>query len=172
MVIQIPLSISGPVDAFAAAVETHRADLVAHRRGRAGVPVPVHNEALIDSLIRWVPRGDPYPDECTIAPYEIVDDGPTLAERKGRLEGELFAARTATVDAILSPARVRLLDLDMTDALGTPEESRTPAQVGAIAAYVAFQARAAEIHRNMALAALEIEGLDAVSVATWKVPSL
>jgi hypothetical protein len=171
VVIRIPLSLVGDPDTFKREVEAHCVDLVAHRRGKPGVPAPVH-EALIDSLILRVPRGDPLPDDFQVIPYEIFDDGPTLDERKAALAGQLRIAQAATVNAILSPARAALLNLDMTEALSTPEEMRTPGQLGAIAAYVAFQSRVAEINRSAAVAALEIEELTAEKVETWKVPEL
>lgn len=171
MVIRIPSSLVGDPDAFKREVEAHRADLVAHRAGKPGIAAPVHYD-LIEALILRVPRGDPLPDDFRVMPYEIFDDGPTLDERKAQLSQALSAALAATINTILSPARAALLNLDMTEALGVPEEMRTPGQLGAIAAYVAFQSRVAEINRNAAVAALEIEELTAEKVETWKVPAL
>jgi hypothetical protein len=73
MVIQIPLSASGPADAFAATVEAHRAALAAHAGGPPGVAAPVA-PALVSSLVVRVPRGDPLPDAFQVLPFEVVPD--------------------------------------------------------------------------------------------------
>lgn len=174
MPIEIPLSLSGPAAAFATALEAHRAALESHRAGKPGVPMPVAHP-LLDSLIAAIPRKDPLPDDFVIAPYTIFDDTPappTLEERKAGLLYELIQAGQATRDAILSPARANLLNLNATEAMSVAEETRTPDQVAVIAAYVAFQARAVEIAQNAAHAAVEIEDLSEAGVDTWKVPAL
>lgn len=120
-----------------------------------------------------VPRGDPLPDAFQIAPYEVVDDSPpppSLEERKGILLRALQNAAANIQNAILSPARAKMLDIDVAEALST--SARTPAQVAAIAAYTAFQARCVEIQRNAAVAAVEIEDLTERTIGAWKVPSL
>lgn len=168
------LSLIGPADAFAAALEAHRAALEAHLSGPAGQAAPAAHP-LIESLIVRVRQGDSLPDAFQIAPYEIVDDTPpppTLAERKVPLMAALRAAQQTANDAVLSPARAALLNLDMTEALAVPEGSRTPAQAACIAAYTAVQSRYVEIERNAAIAAVEIEDIGEADVANWKVPSL
>lgn len=81
--IQIPLSQSGPPAAFAAALETHRDALAAHRIGPAKVPAPV-SSPLIDSLVQRVPQTGPVatrgPDTFEVLPYVIVDDTPKPPE--------------------------------------------------------------------------------------------
>lgn len=179
--IQIPLSVSGPAPAFAAALEEHRAALAAHRTGEAGVAVPIAH-TLLDSLVLRVPATGPVatrgPDTFVIAPYEIVDDtpppppAPTVEQLKQGLLGVLHTSAGATVASILSPARAQLLNMDAIDALNVAEPARTPAQVQCIEAYTAFNSRVAEIQRNVANAAVEIEDLAPAAVATWKVPPL
>lgn len=87
--IRIPLSQSGSADAFAAALEAHRADLAAHRVGKPGEPAPVAHE-LLDSLIIRKPQAGPVadrgPDEFVIAPYEIYDDSPKTPEAEQALK--------------------------------------------------------------------------------------
>lgn len=77
--IAIPLSRSGPVDAFRAAVEAHRAALAAHAAGPPHVAAPVAPE-LVAALVARVPRGDPLPDDFQVAPFEVFDDTPRTAE--------------------------------------------------------------------------------------------
>lgn len=174
MVTQVPLSQSGPAAAFAASLEAYCADLEAHRAGPAGFAAPTAHP-LLDSLVKRVPRGDPLPDAFELLPYEIFDDTPpppTLQDKQAALLADLVTAAKATRDAILSPARVNLLNISAGEAMSVTEETRTPDQVAAIAAYVAFQARLNEINTNAAHAAVEIEELDDAGVASWKVPSL
>lgn len=86
--ISILLSQSGPPDTFAAALSDHCAALVAHRVGKAGVPVPAAS-ALLDSLVERVPASGPVatrgPDTFRVRPYEIVDDTPKTPEQQQAL---------------------------------------------------------------------------------------
>lgn len=89
MALEIPLSQSGPVPAFQAALEAHRAALEAHRSGPHGQPVPVAHP-LLDSLVARVPATGPVatrgPDSFVILPYSIVDDTPRPAEQQTALQ--------------------------------------------------------------------------------------
>ncbi|XUM19773.1 hypothetical protein ACRAVF_19090 [Bradyrhizobium oligotrophicum S58] len=171
--IRIPLSLSGPVDAFVREIDAHRVALDAHRRGKPGLAAPLPARAILEALIERVPGKDPAPDSFQVRPYEIYDDGPTLAEMQAALFNRLQQEAAATRNAIISPARLELLNLDFGEALSVTEESRTPVQRAAIEAYAAVEARRQEIARNAALAALEIEELPDVAAAeAWKVPAL
>lgn len=87
--IQTPLSQSGPVDAFAQAVQAHRNALEAHLMGKPGRPAPAAS-ALIESVILRQPQqGDVAkrgPDRFVILPYEIVDDTPRRADQQQAIE--------------------------------------------------------------------------------------
>jgi hypothetical protein len=178
MVIQIPLSLSGDPAAFHSALASHCASLEAHRIGPPGVPSPVAHP-MLDSLIERVPQSGPVaargPDTFQVLPYEIVDDTPpppTLQQKQAALLMELIQAGQVTRNAILSPARANLLNISAGEAMSITDTARTPDQVAAIAAYVAFEARSTEIATNAARAAVEIEDLTESTVDTWKVPSL
>lgn len=89
--IAIPLSVSGPADAFAARLEAHRAALAAHRllpAHKAGAPAPA--DPILDALVLRVPDTGPVakrkPDTFAIAPYTIVDDTPRTAEAQKAIE--------------------------------------------------------------------------------------
>lgn len=179
MTVQIPLSVVGEPNAFAASLEAHCVALAKHRMAGLGVPVPMHP---FDFLVQRVPDTGPVAtrkaDTFIIAPYEIVDDTPpvppppTLEEKKQELTFELQRAQQATINAILSPARVRLLSMDASEAMSVPEQSRTPAQTACIDAFVAFQSRVAEINKNAAVVGIEIEDLTDANIDSWKLPSL
>lgn len=87
--LQIPLSQSGPPDAFAAALEAHRAALAAHRVGPAGRPAPAAHP-LLDSLVVRAPGTGPVatrgPDVFLLREYTIVDDTPRSAEEQQALD--------------------------------------------------------------------------------------
>lgn len=87
--IQIPLSVSGPADAFAQAVKAHRDALEAHLMGKPGRPAPA-TSALTESVIERQPQqGDVAmrgPDRFVVLPYEIVDDTPRPADHQQAIE--------------------------------------------------------------------------------------
>lgn len=85
MSISIPLSASGPAEAFAVVLEAHRAALEAHCAGKPGVAAPAAS-ALVAALVSRVPRGDPHPDAFVIVPYEIVDDTPRSPEEQRQID--------------------------------------------------------------------------------------
>lgn len=174
MTLSIPLSVVGDTTAFQSALVSHCAALEAHAAGPASVPAPV-SIPLLDALVMRVPRGDPLPDAFQIAPYEILDDSPpppSLEERKAALTAELNAAAASIQNAILSPGRAKLLDIDVTESISVPNRVRSPDQIAAIAAFTAFRSRCVEIQRNAAVAAIEIEDLTERTIGAWKVPSL
>lgn len=178
--IQIPLSRVGSADAFAAAVESYRADLADHRTGAEGQPAPIAHE-LIDSLILRIPQAGPVEsrgaDRFEIAPYEIVDDTPpppappTLADRKRALLLELHTTAQAAIDKVLSPARARLLALDYNAAISVPKSKRNARQKAAVAKFETYNAGAGVIQHAVALAAVTIEDLTETTINDWTVPT-
>lgn len=77
MTIKIPLSLSGPAEEFAKAVEAHRKACHTHMMGRTGRPAPVapdHIRAVIHRQTQTGPVATRGPDEFVVLPYEIVND--------------------------------------------------------------------------------------------------
>jgi hypothetical protein len=178
--IQIRLSQIESPEAFAAALEAHRAALADHRIGDPDKPAPIApiDHELIDQLIRRVPESGPVesrgPDHFEIAPYEIIDDTPappTLAERKHALVAQLHAASQAAIDKILSPAKARLLAMQYADAGIKQKSKRTAAEKRSIVDFEAFSARAGEINRAAVVAAVVIEDLTEADINDWTVPA-
>ncbi len=85
MTINVPLSLSGPPDTFARAVQEHRDALEAHLMGRPGKPAPVASSAVA-MVIKRVPQDGPVatrgPDSFVIQPYVIIDDSPRTPEQQ------------------------------------------------------------------------------------------
>jgi hypothetical protein len=81
--IRFPLSLTGPEDQFAQAVEAHRKALRLHMMGRPGKPAPIAHPA-VEAVIERRPQTGPVatrgPDEFVILPYEIFDDTPVPPE--------------------------------------------------------------------------------------------
>lgn len=175
--IQIPLSQAGSAEAFAAEAESHRTAIEQHQLGAPGISAPAHNE-LIESLIVRTQDTGPVakrkPDKITIAPYEIVDDTappPTLDQRKAELVGKVNEAAQKALNAVLSPARQRLLSLDIGPAMAVDEPKRTAAQKATVDQWTSFSASAAAINRTVAEACVEIEDLADATIDAWKVPA-
>ena len=77
--IRIPLSLSGPAEEFAKAVEAHRKACHVHMMGRTGRPAPTapdHIKVVVHRKTQEGPVAERGPDEFVILPYEIVDDLP------------------------------------------------------------------------------------------------
>lgn len=178
--IQIPLSRIESSEAFAAALEAHRAALAAHRIGEPGVPAPLAHELLHELVLR-VPESGPVesrgPDRFEIAPYEIIDDtppppeAPTLAQRKRALLAELETAGQAAIDKRLSPGRVRLLAMDYADAGMKSKTKRTTAEKKSIEQFEKFNGYVNEIKRKVARAAVAIDDLTETNISDWTVPA-
>lgn len=85
MTIQVPLSLSGPPDAFAKAVAAHRDALQAHMMGKPGKAAPVAPSVVAMVIERQPQQGpvaDRGPDQFVILPYTIIDDTPRTPEQQ------------------------------------------------------------------------------------------
>ena len=89
MTINVPLSLSGPADAFAKAVQEHRDALEAHLMGKPGKPAPIAPDAVA-MVIKRVPQDGPVatrgPDQFVIMPYTIIDDTPFTPEQQRAID--------------------------------------------------------------------------------------
>lgn len=89
MAIQIPLSIAGTAEGFAAAVQAHRDALESHIKGNPGKPAPVASVA-VQSVIQRQPQEGPVakrgPDQFVILPHEIYDDTPRTPEQQKAID--------------------------------------------------------------------------------------
>lgn len=105
MTMQIALSQAGPD--FADRVERHRQARIAHQ-ATIDVPAPV-DDPLVEACIRRV-RKDDGPDEF-VADYQIVDDTPSLAERKVKLMGVVSEMEGVAAAAVAPFGKRRLFAL-------------------------------------------------------------
>lgn len=169
---------------FHAAVQACRAAFEAHCLGPPDRPVPMFDDA-VEAVVARISQEGPVasrgPDQFIVQEYEIFDDAPpeppappppSLEQRKAILVMDLHTAAQAARDAVLSPARAQLLNLDVSEALAVPEQQRSPAQHKMIEAFTAYNSRCADIARNVALAQVEIEDLTEGSIGSWRIPPL
>lgn len=89
--IEVPLSIAGSAEAFAAALEAHRSAVETHMMGKPGRPAPVAPHQLIHDLVQRVPDTMPIvasrgPDKIVVGAYKIVDDTPRSPEQQRALD--------------------------------------------------------------------------------------
>lgn len=89
MTIQVPLSLSGPPEAFSKAVQAHRDALEAHLMGKPGKPAPIAPDAVV-MVIKRQPQDGPVatrgPDQFVIMPYTIIDDTPRTPEQQRAID--------------------------------------------------------------------------------------
>jgi hypothetical protein len=86
---QIPLSLSGPPDKFARAVQAHIEACTAHMMGKPGKPAPRASD-VIESVIARQPQDGPVatrgPDRFVALPYGIFDDTPKTPEQQKAID--------------------------------------------------------------------------------------
>ena len=89
MTIQVPLSLSGPPDAFAKAVQAHVEACTAHMMGKPGKPAPRASD-VVEMVVRRQPAEGPVatrgPDKFVVLPYTIIDDTPRTPEQQRAIE--------------------------------------------------------------------------------------
>jgi hypothetical protein len=86
---QIPLSLSGPADKFAQAVQAHIEACTAHLIGKPGKPAPRASAVVESVIMRQVQTGPVAtrgPDQFVALPYEIVDDAIRTPEQQKAIE--------------------------------------------------------------------------------------
>lgn len=150
---------------YAAAVETFRQAKLAHRfTGDIAPSAP----ALIESAVRRVPIEGQADD--FVADYAIVDDipVPALAERKQALAAAIRNAEAAALARIISPARERLMGLDLNAVFAKADAERTDADRALLASAADIAARKAIIHRHSATQEITVEELTEASVDGWQ----
>jgi hypothetical protein len=82
---QIPLSLSGPPEAFAKAVQAHVEACTAHMMGKPGKAAPIASD-MVAKVVARQPQEGPVatrgPDRFVVLPYTIIDDTPRTPEQQ------------------------------------------------------------------------------------------
>lgn len=150
---------------YAAAVEEFRQAKLAHRfTGDIAPSAP----AVIEHAVRRVPvegQADDFVTDC-----EVVDDTPpppTLEERKAKLIDSIRAAEHMSLVDIMSPARERLMVLDLNAVYAKPEADRTDDDRALMAKASEIASRKAAITRYATLLEIEVEDLTEADIGGW-----
>jgi hypothetical protein len=104
-----------------------------------------------------------------VADYEILEDipVPTLAERKQALVAAIRALETAALANIISPARERLMGLDVNAVYVKPEAERSDADRALLARLSQLAARKEIVHRHSAGLEIAVEELTEATIGGW-----
>lgn len=143
---------------YAEAVETFRQAKLAHRF-TVDVPAPTA-PAIVEQAVQRIPS-EGAPDDYVTA-YEIIDDTPpppSVEELRTALINRARQDEMNEVNAIMSPGRRRLLDIEYQEAMSKLPEQQGPKDVAAISLFAEFQAKAKEIGRASIVRQIEIEDM-------------
>lgn len=152
---------------FDQAVADYIKALEAHRHTE-DQPAPTAHP-LVERVVLRVqyPIEDQKPDDF-ISNYEIIDDTPTLGERKDALADEV-SRRASTAMQVITPTRkANAWAYQLSDVAAVSEKDRTTEHRTFLAQHEARQARTNAVHRHMALMHSEIEDLTEASLDDWK----
>jgi hypothetical protein len=149
---------------YADEVEKFRQAKLAHRfTGDVAPSAP----AIIEHAVRRVPTEGQADD--FVADYEIIDDipAPTLAERKAALVATIRNAEAAALAKVISPARERLMGLDLNAIYAKPEAGRTDADLALLAKATDIAARREIVLRHSAKLEIALEELTEATLDGW-----
>ncbi|MGM4992699.1 hypothetical protein [Tardiphaga sp. 841_E9_N1_2] len=156
---------------FTDEVEKYQQAMLAHRFSGDAAPVA---PGIIEAAVRRVqhPIEDGKPDDFVID-FEIVDDTPpepvlTSADRRTKLMFQVQAAQADAAAKVISPARARLLSMDVSRIYTKAVEARTPADDAVMAQHAAVQARLNALTYHTATLEVEIEDLADDKLDSWQ----
>jgi hypothetical protein len=165
MTFQIARSvINGLPYAYADAVENFRQARLEHRfTGDVAPSAP----DIIEQAVRRVPVQGQADD--FVADYQIVEDipVPTLADKKAALAGTIRTMEAAALAKIISPARERLMGLDLNAVYAKPEAARSDADRALLANAAEIAARKLLVQRHGAELEVAVEELTNAGVGGW-----
>ena len=112
---------------------------------------------------------DPGHADDFVADYEVIEDMPvpTLAERKQALVGTIRAMEAAALARIISPARERLMGLDINAVYLKPEAERTEADRALLERMSQLAARKEVVYRHSAVLEVAVEELTEATIDGW-----
>jgi hypothetical protein len=149
---------------YAAAVEAFRQARLAHRfTGDIAPSAP----AVIEHAVLRVPV--PGHADDFVTDYAVIEDlpVPTLAERKQALAGTIRAMEAEALAKIISPARERLMGLDINAVYVKPEAERSDADRALLARMSQLAARKEVVYRHSAMLEVEVDDLTEATIGDW-----
>lgn len=157
MTLSVPRSIAAALGFdLAVAVSDFKAALEAHAL-TTDEPAPTA-PPLVEEIVR-AHAGD----------FVIVDDTPVLdaAQKRNALFVAIATDETGRLDAIMSPARRHLANIDFVAIGRKMDTERTSAEVRRMADLQAAFARLADVQRHSALLMIEVEDLPEGQLDGW-----
>src|SRR4051794_4518152 len=150
---------------YAAAVEAFRQAKLEHRfTGDIAPSAP----AIIEHAVCRVPVAGQADD--FVVDYDVIEDvqPPTLPERKQALVVAIRAMEAAALVRIISPARERLMGLDINAVYVKPEAERTDADRALLGRMSQLAARKEVVHRHSAALEIAVEDLTEATIDGWR----
>jgi hypothetical protein len=156
----LPFDFEKEVAAFIKAKKDHQ-----KTKGEAA-PSPPH--ALVEAAVRRVPGSiEPPVADDFVADYAIIDDTPTLDQRKAAKAAEMAALAQAAIARFSPPLKRRLMDMDYRRALAVEEDKRSNSDKATIAAALDRGARTEAISYHLATLEAQIHDLTDVTIDDW-----
>jgi hypothetical protein len=157
----LPFDFGGAVDAHIKALKAHQSTI-----GEAA-PTPPH--PLVERVIRRVqyPIDAKKPDDF-VADFKVVDDTPSLDQRKMELAQKIGLGAQTLINSIIPPLKVRLWNLQANEAKGIPPAKRSTQQKTAIANQDARNAKVNAIMAHLAQMESDIDDLTEQTIDGWQ----
>lgn len=152
---------------FGGAVDAHIKALQAHRTTEHAAAPTAH--PLVERAISRVqyPVTDGKPDDF-VPNYKVVDDSPSLDDRKMALVQSLTDEATRLMAGIMPPLKQDLWNLQYADAVAVEDKKRTSAQNAAIKLHEDRIAKVRAIHMHLAQMKSDIHDLTESTIEKWK----
>lgn len=150
---------------FDAAVSDYIKALEAHRHTE-GEPAPAAAHPFVERAVSRVQK--PGAADSFVANYRIIDDTPSLDDRKIDLANRVTAQANAAIDAIDPPLKRALRNHHFADAAAVEVPDDRAKEV--IAEYQARAAKVQAVYRQLAQAHSDIHDLTADALAGYVSP--
>jgi hypothetical protein len=148
------------------AVERFRQAKLAHRfTGDVAPSAP----ALVEHAVRRVPSTEAGQPDDFVADYEVIDDMPakTLEQRKADLIATARQAEALAMAKVISPARARLMGLDLSAVYAKPDGQRSGVDRDLLAAAQVIADQKQAIQRHGIGQEIEVEDLTEETIDAW-----
>lgn len=152
---------------FEKAIADHIKALKAHQL-TIHEPVPT-SHPMVEHAIRRVqyPIDDKKPDDF-VADFQVIDDSPSLDERKAALGQSIRQEANGLIQAIMPPLKQRLWEMQYQDAIAIDVKKRSSAQKTEIAKYEAKVSKVQAIMRHLAQQESDIHDLTDATIDGWR----
>lgn len=157
----LPFDFEAAVAGYVAALE--------HHRYTENEPAPVVPHPLVEAAVtrKQYPVFTEKPDDF-VKNYTVIDDTPSLEERKEILAHEAARLAGEAMKIITPPLKQNMWHYQFADIMRVIEEDRTPEQVAFLAEHDARELRKVAVHRHLAKLHSDIHDLTAETIDAWQ----